>query len=189
MSEPALQRPTFDEMYRQIEALPEGVTGEILEPGVLSTMPRPGSPHRFSARRVLRSLERYDLMEGGAGWWFEVEAEIRMLGDLLLVPDISGWRVDGSPAFIDPNPILVPPDWCCEVLSPTTARKDRLKKLPLYVEAGAQWVWLVDPVLRHVEVYASRDGLPALVASAADDDAGGLPPFDVPMPVGTGWKT
>jgi hypothetical protein len=32
----------FDELYRQIEALPHGVTGQILEAGVLTTMSRPG---------------------------------------------------------------------------------------------------------------------------------------------------
>ena len=34
--------PTFEELYLAIEALPEGVTGEVLEPGMIHTMGRPG---------------------------------------------------------------------------------------------------------------------------------------------------
>jgi hypothetical protein len=45
MSGAAKRVSTFDEVYAQIARLPEGVTGEILAPGVLSTMSRPGLPH------------------------------------------------------------------------------------------------------------------------------------------------
>ena len=34
-SSAAARVPTFDELYRAIEALPPGLTGEILEPGVI----------------------------------------------------------------------------------------------------------------------------------------------------------
>jgi hypothetical protein len=46
----ALKLPTFDDLYAEIAALPEGVTGEILEPGVLRTMSRPGKRHRSAAK-------------------------------------------------------------------------------------------------------------------------------------------
>jgi hypothetical protein len=78
MGERARPVPTFDVLYAQIERLPARMTGEILEPGVVHAMSRSGSPHRFSARRVLSSLGSHDLAEGGTGWWFEVEAEIRL---------------------------------------------------------------------------------------------------------------
>ena len=40
----------------------------------------------------------------------------------------------------------------CEVLSPATAALDRSQKLPLYARAGVAYAWLVDPVLRTLEV-------------------------------------
>ena len=41
MSSAALRLPTFDELYDEIEALPVGMTGEILGPGELRTMSLP----------------------------------------------------------------------------------------------------------------------------------------------------
>lgn len=39
------------------------------------------------------------------------------------------------------------PDWVCEVLSPSTARLDRRRKLPIYARAEVEHVWLLDPAL------------------------------------------
>jgi Uma2 family endonuclease len=189
MAQPAVRIPTFEELYRQIELLPQGVTGEILEPGVLRTMSRPASPHRFAHRRILSSLRGSDLAEGGSGWWFEIEAEVRFPGDRLAVPDVSGWRsAEPFPPFADVNPIVVLPDFCCEILSPTSARDDRRLKLALYARAGVSWVWLVDPEQRLVEVYETVNGLPALAATAKDDDTVALPPFGGEIQVGSWWK-
>ncbi|MBI2897000.1 MAG: Uma2 family endonuclease [Deltaproteobacteria bacterium] len=188
MSRPAARIPSFEEIYRQIQSLPQGITGEILEPGVLRTMSRPGGRHRFAARRVLRTLRWADIAEEGSGWWFEVEAEIKLPGGLLTVPDVSGWRVDDEPEFVDANPIQVLPDFCCEILSPTNARDDRLVKLPLYARCEVQWTWLVDPELRTVEVYRPIEAVAALVLVAKDDDVLALPPFDGQIDVGRWWK-
>ncbi|HEY5241386.1 MAG TPA: hypothetical protein VIJ22_07970 [Polyangiaceae bacterium] len=60
---------TFDEIYAQIARLPEGVTGEILAPGVLSTMSRPGLAHAHTADMVADALRRQgDSRFGGRGW-------------------------------------------------------------------------------------------------------------------------
>jgi Uma2 family endonuclease len=187
MADPARHVPTFEEIYEEIRRLPEHLTGEILEPGIVRTMSRPGGPHRFSARRIVRSLGGFDLMDGGSGWWFEVEPEIRF-GERLAVPDIAGWKIKEEPDFVDDNPITVVPDWCCEIPSTTTARDDRQLKLPLYARAGVGFIWLVDPELKSVEVFQARDELPALVCAAKDEDTVELPPFDASFAVGSYWK-
>src|SRR5687767_11802679 len=79
------------------------------------------------------------------------------------------------------------PDWCCEILSPTTARDDKGKKLPLYASCGVPWSWLVDPELRLVEVYQTVSGLPALVTTAQDDDRRVVPPFDIEIAFADWW--
>jgi hypothetical protein len=61
MGEPALHIESFEELYRQIERLPQGVTGEILEPGVLRTMSRPGRSHSRAAKMLIRGLGRFDV--------------------------------------------------------------------------------------------------------------------------------
>jgi hypothetical protein len=50
------QLPTFDELYRQIAALPEHVTGQILRPGVMTTMSRPGVAHQLARGWTLAAL-------------------------------------------------------------------------------------------------------------------------------------
>jgi Uma2 family endonuclease len=178
--------PSFDELYARIEQLPEGITGEILEPGVLHTIPRPARAHRLAAATSADSLRGLNRNLGGTGWWIEVEAEIMLLGDRLVVPDLSGWRVERVPDLPDENPLTLVPDWCCEVLSPNTIRKDRVLKLPLYVAAGVEWVWLVDPAARTFEVFRTVDGRAVLTLSSGDDAAITPPPFDIEIPL-KGW--
>ncbi len=45
------------------------------------------------------------------------------------------------------------PSLVVEVLSPATRRKDMLKKLDLYLQAGIREYWLVDPDARQIMVY------------------------------------
>jgi Uma2 family endonuclease len=180
--------PAFEDLYAEIEAMPEGTTGEILEPGLLhTTMGRPGRKHRFSAKMALRALAHFDVDQGGTGWWIEVEPEVRF-GDRMLDPDLAGWRVERVPEMPEDNPIEILPDWTCEMLSPTTARVDRLVKLPRYAREGVPWIWLIDPILQTVEVYQrDPDGRPALAVTAQGTDATALPPFEGKIEVGSWW--
>jgi Uma2 family endonuclease len=162
MASPAQRIPSFEELYRAIEALPPGLTGEILEPGVIRTMGRPGGRHRIGARSILRSLGDDDSWERGREWWLEQEAEIRLLGERLVVPDLGGWRLrEGQPVpppFAFDNPSVERPDWCCEILSDSTSKIDRELKVPLYATACVEWIWLVDPVARQIEIMKTRNG-------------------------------
>ncbi|MBK8257706.1 MAG: Uma2 family endonuclease [Polyangiaceae bacterium] len=187
MGLPARALPTFESLYEQIRALPDGITGEILEPGTLRTMSRPGKAHRWTAQAALRRLGHFDVRNGGTGWWIEVEAEILFPRGRLAVPDLSGFRVEHVPELPDENPIAIVPDWCCEILSPTTARDDRRLKLPLYAATGVPWVWLVDPELRLVEVFETVDGRPALTATGSSEECVRLPPFDGEIELASWW--
>lgn len=187
MGHAAVSTLSFEELYEQIRALPEHLTGEILVPGTLRTISRPGKPHRRAARQCLHGLSRFDANVGGMGWWIEVEPEIRFPGDRLLVPDLCGFRVERVPDLPDENPLTILPDWCCEVLSPRTARDDIAVKLPLYARSGVPWIWMVDPMRRLVEVFETVDGRPALTAIAKEDERIALPPFNGEVHVGTWW--
>jgi Uma2 family endonuclease len=188
MTSAAPKLRTFDELYAEIQRLPEHLTAEILEPGVIRTMGRPSRPHRFSARRVLLALGGFDVDAGGSGWWIEVECEIRF-GSLLFDPDLAGWRVERVPKVPNENPITIVPDWACEILSPGKgARDDRTIKLPHYCLSGVPWVWLVDPVLHTIEVYeADAKGRAVLAVTAKEADRLTLPPFDGEIDVGAWW--
>jgi Uma2 family endonuclease len=188
MSTPAKRVPTFDELYREIERLPGGITGQILIAGVLTTMSRPGAAHDHTLKNSGRALDPFDRRVGGNGWWFRQEFEVRFPDDRLAVPDLAGWRADKYPGLPDDNPLSIVPDWCAEVLSPSTAKTDRTIKLPLYASTGVGHVWLIDPELATVEVYESIDSRPTLVATAGDADVVTLAPFPVELSLTTWWK-
>lgn len=100
----------------------------------------------------------YQLGRGGpGGWWIEYEPEIHLADDVF-VPDLAGWRKDVVPAFdTSVSYVTTPPQWVCEVLSPSTAARDRVLKLPRYGTAGVEHAWLVDPIAHTLEVFASDE--------------------------------
>jgi Uma2 family endonuclease len=188
MSSAAKRVPTFEELYREIERLAQGITGQILIPGVLTTMSRPGAAHEHTLAHCESALHGADRRFVAHGWWIRQEFEVRFPGDRLAVPDLAGWRADLYPELPDDNPLRIVPTWCGEILSPSTASDDRTLKLPLYAATGVAHVWLIDPSLRTIEVYESTDGRPTLVATAREADVVRLPPFDVELSLAMWWK-
>lgn len=185
----AKTRKSFDELYRIIRDLPEGQRGEILVAGELHvTMGRPGKKHRRVAQVLHFALAPCDANLGGSGWWIELEPEVRF-GDRLFDPDLAGWRVERVADMPDDNPIAIVPDWCCEVLSPSTAADDVRLKLPGYIAAGVPFVWIIDPIAHLVQVFAPQSGKPALVATASDEERARLPPFDLDIDVRRMWTS
>ncbi len=70
------------------------------------------------------------------------------------------------------------PDWVCEVLSPSTARVDRFRKLPVYAREGVQFVWLLEPIQRSLEVFELVDGRWTLVSTHLGDETVRARPFE-----------
>ena len=70
------------------------------------------------------------------------------------------------------------PDWVCEVVSPSTGRIDRSRKMRIYAREGIAHAWLVDPLTRTLEVYRLAQGLWTVVAVHGGDDCPRAEPFD-----------
>jgi Uma2 family endonuclease len=82
------------------------------------------------------------------------------------------------PAIPDVAFFSLAPDWVCEVLSPSTERIDRSRKLRIYAEAGVALAWLVNPAERTLEVLRLRDGAWTIVAVCSGSDSVRIEPFD-----------
>ena len=78
------------------------------------------------------------------------------------MPDLSGWRRERLPQLPE------------EAYSST----DRAVKMPIYAEQSVQWLWLVDPDNRILEVYRLLDGHWLLEHTRQNDDVIKAPPFD-----------
>jgi Uma2 family endonuclease len=172
-------RIDFDDVYRELEALPEHVTGEVIA-GELYTSPRPARRHAVASTGLAVEVGGPFGRGGGdgpGGWVILAEPELHLGADVL-VPDLAGWRrerlpdEDGEPAF------RTAPDWVCEIASPSTARRDRTVKRDAYARAGVTHLWLVDPHAEVLEVYELRDGLWLLLGSWAGDAVVAVPPFE-----------
>jgi Uma2 family endonuclease len=66
----------------------------------------------------------------------------------------------------------------CEVISPSTGRLDRLKKIPLYAREGIEYAWIVDPILRAIEVDRLIAGRWSLLGTFGGEDVVRMEPFD-----------
>ncbi len=73
------------------------------------------------------------------------------------MPDLAGWRRDRMPEFPDVAAFTLAPDWVCEVVSPSTERLDRAKKMPAYAREKVAHLWLVNPIARTLEGYRRTD--------------------------------
>lgn len=173
---PNTQRPAT---YQDIVDLPEHLVGEIIN-GELITHSRP-APRQLLAKSQLGAqlVRRFSRdCSGPTGWWVLDEPELHFERNVL-VPDVTGWRRERMPRLPETAWFEQAPDWLCEVLSPATARVDRVQKLPLYAAAGVRHVWLVDPALRTLEAYENQQGRWLQLGVFKDDDAVAVAPFEV----------
>ncbi|NOY89974.1 MAG: Uma2 family endonuclease [Deltaproteobacteria bacterium] len=175
--------------YEDVLTAPEHRVAELVD-GQLITSPRPASPHaRAGSGLGAKLYTLFDDGDGGPGGWvilFEPELH---LGAHVLVPDIAGWRRERMPEMPDVAYFELAPDFCCEVLSPSTARLDRVRKMPLYASHGVAHVWLVDPAMQTLEVYALDGETYRLLGTHAGEDVVEAPPFDaVPLELALLWR-
>ena len=167
-------------LYEQLEALPEGLTGEILD-GQLYAFPRPSAPHGLAASSLGDELvSPFQKGRGGpGGWWIIDEPELHfILNTEVHVPDLAGWRRERMPRLPEDQRFNVVPDWVCEVLSKSTRSIDREIKMPLYARFGVAHAWLIDPLARTLEAYALDAGEWREIGRFGGDDQVAVPPFD-----------
>jgi Uma2 family endonuclease len=164
--------------YADLEAAPEDVIAEIVD-GELVTQPRPTPRHNSAAGNLTSELTGpYQKGRGGPGGWiFLFETEVKFDGDIL-VPDISGWRLERLSGYPETNYMTVRPDWVCEVLSASTERRDRTAKRRIYAEAGVPYLWLVDPRQQMLEAFRLVEGDWSLAGTWRSGDQVSAPPFD-----------
>ncbi len=165
--------------YADIEALPPNMVGEILY-GALHAHPRPVPRHSVASHELQLEIgSPFGRGRGGPGGWiFMVEPELH-LGPHVVVPDIAGWKRERLTPFPETAYIATPPDWLCEVLSPSTHQIDRTDKLSVYAEYGVKHCWYVDPLARTLEVLALTGTKWTIAATFKNDDPVTAPPFEV----------
>ncbi|MDQ3341772.1 MAG: Uma2 family endonuclease [Myxococcota bacterium] len=164
--------------YQDVLDAPEHKVAEIIG-GELHLSPRPGAPHARVATVIGHVLSQFDGGSAGpGGWTFLFEPELHF-GDDIVIPDLAGWREARMPLVPNDPFVTLAPDWICEVISDSTEKRDRMKKMPIYATAGIDFAWLVHPKYRSIEVFR-RQGDGWLTVTVHDDPArtARIMPFD-----------
>lgn len=160
--------------YDDLMALPEGERAEILG-GVLVNPPAPLPRHALAQRTTARFIggpfDDDDGRGGPGGWWILLEVDVRLGPNDVVRPDLAGWRRDRLPAPWDMRPIDVTPDWICEIISPSNASNDRVKKRRLYATHAVPFYWIVDPEERTLEALRFDATSNVWVETGSYDDA------------------
>lgn len=150
---PAAQPPARKLTFEEFLELPDDPQGRRMElfDGELVLSPPP--------------LDRHQKVSGNLFFLLEAYLRRTRLGEVRIGP--SGVRL-GAATIFEPDLHVVlaehlgrfgaryvdgPPDLVIEVLSPSNARHDQVRKLTAYEEAGVPEYWIVDPRAERVEVY------------------------------------
>lgn len=182
---PPFDRPaTYDDLLR----LPERMVAEIVD-GELHASARPAFRHAHagSALASLLFAPFHRALGGPGGWWIVYEPELHLAADVL-VPDWAAWLRTRMPDLPEGAFTSLPPDWVCEILSPSTAALDRAKKLAVYAREGVPNAWLINPTARTLEVLQLESGRWSILATYAGRETVRAAPFaDVEIPLAVIW--
>ncbi len=156
--------------YKDLLEVSDTMVAEILD-GELYGSPRPAMQHSVVSLELGgQLLGPFGHGRGGpGGWWLSFEPELHF-GDDVLVPDLAGWRRARLPAIPRTAAISLAPDWICEVISPSTERIDRLRKLPIYAREGVENAWLINPLTKTIEVFRQTENAWILRSTHGGDE-------------------
>ena len=156
-----LPRYTYDD-YSQWEGRWELINGI---PYAMSPMPR--LKHQRMSGKIYNYLS--ELLEDCPYCEALLPVDWQICGDTVVQPDVLVICEDNIES-IDGEKLLIPPVVVFEILSPSTARKDRVLKYQLYEKAGVKYYFIVDADARSAEVFElNRDGYRAIDAGTSKD--------------------
>jgi len=184
---PPFDRPaTFDDLA----AVPDISVAELVG-GELHATPRPRPSHAEAGSALGgRLVPAFREGRGGPGGWRILYEPELHFGRDVLVPDWAGWRRERMPHLPETAYFALAPDWVCEILSPSTALLDRVKKLTIYAREGVAHAWLLDPDARTLEVLRLERGRWSIVATHGGNEVVRAEPFaEIELPLGALWAT
>ncbi len=174
MADPAKRLATYDDVL----AAPEPQIAQIID-GELVLQPRPSSAHASSSSILGMEIgPPFHRGKGGPGGWVILDEPELHLGADVLVPDLAGWTRTRMPELPMAAFFTLAPDWVCEVLSPSTARIDRVRKSRIYARERITHLWFLDPDARTLEVWRIDGDSYRVVLTAEDADVVQAEPFD-----------
>ena len=174
-AKPTGRRWTYSEFAR----LPGdgGARHEIID-GELAVTPAPALRHQRIVTRLVRVLG--EVVERGVGELFAGPVDVLFAEGDYLEPDVV-FVSDARSGILSERGVEGAPDLVIEVVSPSTADRDRGSKLQRYRRYGVPEYWIVDPDTATIERW--RFGSEAEPEILGRDDLLRWAPGDVDKPL------
>jgi Uma2 family endonuclease len=155
LTEAPLAPPAGLGPYRRkdYEALPDQPRCELLF-GRLYVMPANSLRHQAVVQAMFLHMNRIAQVSGGRA--YIAPTDVTLADHSVVQPDVI---------YVSPERFAVlqrriegAPDLLVEILSPSTARRDRGEKLVLYAQSGIREYWIVDSEVRQIELLVNEAG-------------------------------
>jgi Uma2 family endonuclease len=147
-----LPLPATDE---DLARLPDEMAAEIID-GELVQKAMPSFEHGAAQLGLGGQLTGpFNRRAGGGppgGWWLATEVEVEYEATQIYRHDLVGWRRESTPERPSGRLVRLRPDWVAEVLSPSNAGNDLVKKLRTLTRHAVPHYWIVDPEHRTLTV-------------------------------------
>ena len=137
-----MQNPQINFTYRDYLLLPEQDRRELIE-GDFYVVPAPSLKHQSVVRNLGTLLWDF-VRRNSLGTVFWAPTDVVLSQESVVQPDILFVSNERRGVITEAN-ISGAPDLVVEVLSPSTADRDKQLKLSLYARHGVGEYWIVDP--------------------------------------------
>lgn len=137
--------------YQDYLQMPDDRTRKEILGGDLYVTPAPTPLHQRVVTALV-SILRAHAREHGLGEVLVSPIDVVLSQTDVVQPDIV-YIARANEQVIGEAAIQGAPDLAVEVLSPSTVKLDRGRKMELYARSGVAEYWIVDPDNRSVEVY------------------------------------
>jgi Uma2 family endonuclease len=135
--------------------LPESNTLIELLDGEVIVSPTPTPKHQDATGNIYFLLRQ--LVPAIGGKVFAAPLSVYLDEDNVPEPDVI-WVAANSRCISTETRLEGPPDLLVEVLSPSTAHKDKIQKFKLYERHGVRGYWIVDTAHRLLEAWTLVEG-------------------------------
>jgi Uma2 family endonuclease len=137
--------------YAEFARLPDDGNRYEVIGGELQVTPAPGTLHQRVLATLTARLTRF-VEESELGWVLPGPVDVLFAEGDYLEPDLVFVRRERKGVISDRG-IEAAPDLVVEIVSDSTAARDRGVKRERYAHFGVPRYWIVDPALAVVEVY------------------------------------
>ena len=159
--------PQIKLTYDDYAKTPEDERYELID-GELIMVGAPNMEHQSIQVEIGWRVVTF-VKDGDLGWVFNPPTDVLLTDHHVVQPDLIFVSREREHIITEAN-IQGAPDLVVEILSPSSATRDRQDKFDMYAMHGVAEYWMISPEARIVRVFLLRDGVFGEVGRYGDND-------------------